>query len=118
MLRKFLFFQVFGSSFLIFSTLAGAVDFSGNIAAEALIFGQSGSSLEQLDSNLTLSFEPQWAGDWVDGDNSWSSKLFLRADDRDSERNHVDLRELYWLYLNGDSELRVGINTLFWGVTE
>jgi hypothetical protein len=118
MMRKFLFAPILGGSLLVCSTLAGAAEFSGNIAAEALFFGQSASSPEQLDSNLTLSFEPQLTGDWGDGDNSWSSKLFLRADDRDSERNHVDLRELYWLHLNGDSELRVGINTLFWGVTE
>lgn len=118
MMRKFLFPQILGGSLLVCSMLADAAEFSGNIAAEALFFGQSGSSPEQLNSNLTLSFEPQLTGDWGDGDNYWSSKLFLRADDKDSERNHVDVRELYWLHLNGDSELRVGINTLFWGVTE
>lgn len=106
------------ANLLVCSTLASGVEFSGNIAAEAFVFGQSGSSLEQFDENLTLSFEPQWTGDWGDGDDSWSTKLFLRADDKDSERNHVDLRELYWLHLSGDSELRVGVNTLFWGVTE
>lgn len=98
-------------------TLASAVEFSGNIAAEAFVFGQSGSSSEQFRENLTLSFEPQLTGDWSD-DDSWSTKLFLRADDKDSERNHADLREFYWLHLSGDSELRIGVNTLFWGVTE
>lgn len=102
---------------LVCSTLVSAVEFSGNIAAEAFIFGQSGSDSEQFDKNLTLSFEPQLTGDWG-VDDSWSSKIFLRADDKDSERNHADLRELYWLHLSGDSELRVGVNTLFWGVTE
>jgi hypothetical protein len=117
MIRIFLFAPLLGGILLVCSTLASGVDFSGNIAAETFIFGQSGSSSEQFDENLTLSFEPQLRGDWGD-DDSWSSKLFLRADDKDSERNHADLRELYWLHLNGDSELRVGVNTLFWGVTE
>ena len=112
MIKRFIF-----ANLLVCSTLASGVEFSGNVAAEAFIFGQSGSSSEQFDENLTLSFEPQWTGDWGD-DDSWRTKLFLRADGKDDQRNHADLRELYWLHLNGDSELRVGVNTLFWGVTE
>lgn len=62
------------------------------------------STLLEWSNYLTLSFEPQWTGDWDDGDNSWSAKIFLRADGKDSGRNHADLRELYWLRLSGDSE--------------
>lgn len=117
MIEKHLFTALLGGILLASSTLASGVELSGNIAAEAFVFGQSATSPEQFDENLTLSFQPQLTGDWSD-DDSWSAKLFLRADDKDSERNHADLRELYWLHLSGDSELRVGINTLFWGVTE
>ena len=102
----------------IASALAYGIEFSGNIAAEAFIFAQSGANPAQFDENLTLSFEPKWTGEWGEGGNSWSTKLFLRADNKDNERNHIDLREFYWLPLAGDSELRVGVNTLFWGVTE
>lgn len=101
-----------------YSGLVSGVDFSANVAAEAKFFSQSASGSDQLNDNLTVSLEPQWSGDWGDGDDSWSTKLFLRADNKDSERNHFDLREFYWLHLNGDSEFRLGINTLFWGVTE
>jgi hypothetical protein len=104
-------------SLWICSALAQGAEFSGNIAAEAFIFGQSANDPAQFDDNLTLSVEPRWRGEWGQ-DDSWSAKIFMRADDRDSERNHVDVREFNWLHLAGDNELRVGINTLFWGVTE
>ena len=95
-----------------------AQEFSGNIAVEALSFSQPGQVPEQLDENLTLSFEPRWVGDWNDGDDAWSAELFLRADNKDAGRQHADIRELLWLRVDGDNEWRVGINTMFWGVTE
>jgi hypothetical protein len=42
----------------------------------------------------------------------------MRAGSKDDNRNHFDIRELLWLHLSGDSEWRVGVNTMFWGVTE
>ncbi len=103
--------------------LAGIVapveaDFSGNVAVEALLFAEQGKFPEQLDDNLTLSFQPKWSGEWNDGDDSWSTELFMRADNKDKNRNHADIRELMWLHLQDDNEWRVGINTMFWGVTE
>ncbi len=95
-----------------------AQEFSGNIAVEALSFSQPGQFPDQMDDNLTMSFEPRWAGDWNDGDDSWSTEFFLRADNKDAGRQHADIRELLWLHLDGDNEWRVGINTMFWGVTE
>ena len=95
-----------------------AQEFSGNIAVEALSFSQPGQFPGQMDDNLTLSFEPRWVGEWNDGDDSWSTELFLRADNKDAGRQHADIRELLWLRLDGDNEWRVGINTMFWGVTE
>ena len=98
--------------------LTAAQAFSGNIAVESLSFSQPGRFPEQMDDNLTLSFEPRWTGDWSDGDDSWSAEIFLRADNKDEGREHADIRELMWLRVDGDNEWRVGINTMFWGVTE
>ena len=100
-----------------FADLAQA-DFSGNVAVEAFLFPQEGQFDQQFDNNLTLSFKPKWTGDWNDGDDSWSAEFFMRADDKDDERNHADIRELLWLKVDGDNEWRVGINTMFWGVVE
>ena len=47
---------------------------------------------------------------------------FFRYDNADSRRTHADLREAYFLLFgeigNGEWELRVGIDQVFWGVTE
>lgn len=103
---------------LIWPFVSGAQEFSGNIAVEAISFPNPGQFPDQMDDNLTLSFKPKWTGDWNDGDDSWSAELFMRADNKDDGRQHADIRELYWLRVDGDNEWRVGINTMFWGVTE
>jgi len=95
-----------------------AAEFSGNVAAEAAIFSDSAQFDDQFDENLTFSFKPKWDGEWNDGDDLWSLELFLRADDQDAGREHADIREALWLHVDGDNEWRLGINTMFWGVTE
>lgn len=97
---------------------AAVAEFSGNVALEALLFSEEAQLENQFDENLTLSFQPKWYGEWNGGDDSWGAELIFRADDKDDERNHADIRELMWLHLDGDNEWRVGINTMFWGVTE
>ena len=95
-----------------------AAEFSGNIAVEGQVFSEEPQFEEQFDENLTLSFQPKWGGRWNEGDDLWSVELFVRADSRDAGREHADLREALWLHIDRDSEWRVGINTMFWGVTE
>ena len=92
--------------------------FSGNIAVETLNFRESGQFEDQIDDNFSLSFEPRWEGESNDGDDLWSAELFMRAEDKDTGREHGDIRELLWLHIDGDNEWRVGINTMSWGVTE
>jgi hypothetical protein len=95
-----------------------AAEFSGNVAVEGQHFSEDPQFEDQFDDNLTLSFQPQWDGDWNDGDDLWSIELFMRADRKDAGREHADIREALWLHIERDSEWRVGINTMFWGVTE
>jgi len=101
-----------------FISSINAAEFSGNVAAEAFLFAEEGQFDEQFDNNLTLSLKPKWFSDWNEGDDSWGVEIFLRADNKDDERNHADIRELLWLHIDGDNEWRVGINTMFWGVVE
>lgn len=103
---------------LLFASVNTAAEFSGNVSVEGLYFPESGQFDDQMDENLTASFEPRWDGEWSDGDDLWSVELFLRADNKDDGREHADIRELLWLHIDGDNEWRVGINTMFWGVTE
>jgi len=103
---------------LLLISFNGFAEFSGNVAVESIHFSEPAKFENQFDHNTTLSFEPKWDGEWNDGDDLWSMELFMRADSKDSEREHADIRELLWLHLDGDNEWRVGINTMFWGVTE
>ena len=103
---------------LAWPVISGAQEFSGNIAVEALNFSQPGQFPDQMDNNLTFSFKPKWSGGWNDGDDSWSAEFFLRADTKDAGREHADIRELLWLRVADNNEWRIGINTMFWGVTE
>ena len=95
-----------------------SAEFSGNVAIETQYYSESAQFDDQFDDNVTLSFKPKWDGEWNDGDDLWSLEFFLRADDKDGGRQHADVREALWLHVDGDNEWRVGINTMFWGVTE
>ena len=95
-----------------------AVELSGNVAAELQLFPQSAQFEGQLDENLTMSFKPKMTYAWNKGNDELAVELFLRADDKDDERQHADIRELKWLHVAGNHEWRVGIDTVFWGVTE
>jgi hypothetical protein len=103
---------------LSWSLLSAAQDYSGNLAVEGITFPKTAKFPEQLSDDLSLSFKPRVVGDWNQGDDLWSVELFMRAGSKDDNRNHFDIRELLWLHLSGDSEWRVGVNTMFWGVTE
>lgn len=103
---------------VVWPLITVAQEFSGNIAAEAISFSQPGQFPNQMDDNLTFSFKPKWTGEWNDGDDAWSAEFFVRADNKDEGREHIDIRELLWLRVDGDNEWRIGINTMFWGVTE
>lgn len=43
---------------------------------------------------------------------------FVRLDARDSQRNLVDIRDLSWIHVANNYELRSGIRQVYWGVTE
>jgi hypothetical protein len=95
-----------------------SAEYSGNVAIETQHYSESAQFDDQFDDNVTLSLQPKWDGEWNDGDDLWSLEFFLRADNKDAGREHADVREALWLHVDGDSEWRVGINTMFWGVTE
>jgi hypothetical protein len=97
---------------------AAALKFSGNVAVEELAFTQDARYQEQMDDNLTLSLQPKFSHEWNNRDDLFSMELFYRFDNKDEEREHADIRELKWLHVNGDYEWRIGVDTVFWGVTE
>lgn len=94
------------------------VEFSGKIDLEATVFSESASQAQQKDHNLSVLIQPQWV--WQDDaqNNLVQFSPMLRIDQHDGERSHGDIRELYWIYVQENWELRTGLRKEFWGVTE
>ncbi len=77
--------------------------------------------------------DPQWPGQFSGrqasvaiesefrakvGEGKFSFIPFYRHDEHDDERSHFDIRELHWQTQFDDWDVLIGINSLFWGVTE
>jgi len=103
---------------LLIAPVASALEWSGNVALEARIYPQSAQFTGQQDDSLSLSLQPKLAHSWNQGTDQFAAELFLRADPENDNRQHADIRELKWLHVAGNDEWRVGIDSVFWGVTE
>jgi len=73
--------------------------------------GQNSSSTQ---SSLASTVEFRWRHE----DTRASVIPYLRWDDTDDERSLIDLREGYWASEGEVHEILVGVNTVFWGVSE
>jgi len=94
-----------------------AVEFSGNITLETKLFTESAAFTGQHGNNSSISFQPEFYHEYPDG-SSFTFVPFVRADENDAERSHGDIRELTWVSIGENSEWRIGIRKVFWGVTE
>lgn len=99
--------------------LADNVDISGQLALELREFPESSAydgQFNGLQSSVFLESEFFWEGD----SRKKQVKVvpFIRLDAKDEKRSHIDLREAYWRSIDGDWEFLIGINRIFWGVTE
>ncbi|OUS29420.1 hypothetical protein A9Q99_10010 [Gammaproteobacteria bacterium 45_16_T64] len=74
-------------------------------------FGQSRSA-------LSFSAQAEYYTDWNDGVDSFTFTPFMRIDQIDDERTHLDLREAYWGHVSDNWETKVGFTRVFWGRTE
>ncbi|MCY4357845.1 MAG: hypothetical protein OXD01_10045 [Gammaproteobacteria bacterium] len=96
-------------------------DLAGDLTLETRHSPESGLYPGQTSSASGFSLTPRL---YFENAQGWSFNLtpFLRIDHVDSERTHMDLRQAYFLMFGdiGDDqwELRLGIDQVFWGVTE
>ena len=98
---------------------AAEVRISGFAAADVRYFPESPQFPGQYSgAEASLILNPEFRLKTDDGRHRFSLIPFLRLAGRDDERTHWDLREAYWLYLGREWELLVGLNKVFWGVTE
>ena len=92
---------------------------SGKVTGELRGFADEGQfSGQDYLAGVSATVEPEFFWEWNNGDDSLTFKPFLRVDQRDDERTHGDIRELSWVHVGDDWELRTGIRKVFWGVTE
>jgi len=107
---------------ILLQPLTGAAtdyDFSGKVGIEQRIFVEEGQYSGQLEHTQISAFiEPEFYWAWNGGGDSLTFKSFYRQDEFDSARSHFDIRELSYVHVSNDWELRAGIRKEFWGVTE
>ncbi|GAB5380367.1 MAG: hypothetical protein Alis3KO_10190 [Aliiglaciecola sp.] len=97
---------------------AKEVDVSGTAAIEQRYFLQDALYPEQERANVSVFAQVEIYTEFNDGNDSILFKPFYRQDQNDSDRSHGDIRELIWLHVGDDWELRTGIGKVFWGQTE
>jgi hypothetical protein len=93
--------------------------FSGSTQLEARFFPQTPSLPSQYERyGLSLALLPEYSNSWAGGQHKLTFQPFVRLDQRDTARSHVDVRELSWSAALGDLELKLGVARVFWGVLE
>jgi hypothetical protein len=94
-----------------------AAELSGYVGLEGRLFFHKEMFEEQEKDNGSVVIEPEFYHEWNSG-HSFTFVPFYRCDSADSRRSHFDIRELNYLWLEEDWELRLGISKVFWGTTE
>ncbi len=95
-----------------------AIQLSGYVGGEHRYFMQDSRGAANYRNNLSLAFEPEFYYPIQDSDSSLRFTAFYRYDDHDNERTHADIRELKWHSVHDTWELTLGVDRVFWGVTE
>jgi AMIN domain len=91
---------------------------SGSIGLQSRAFLNDPNFDEQDDNAVSIALEPEYYRDRAQGSQRVALRGFARVDASDSERTHVDLRELYWQIEKERLLFKVGLDVVFWGVTE
>lgn len=100
-------------------SLLSAGEWSGYVTAETRLFEHSPLLQEQEDgASAAIILEPEFYTEWEDGDRAFEITPYVRLDSHDSERDLFDLREMSYLIVSGDWEIRFGVSKVFWGVAE
>lgn len=109
-----------GAAALIAASPAAGWEISGGVEAELRAFPQAPAYAFQNDARLqpSLSFDARLSHDWNGGADRIVIAPFLRWGNNGDGRDHVDLREAYWLHQGEGWSVTLGLDKVFWGVTE
>jgi len=106
-----------GIIYIIHTSPLTAHELSGFVAVEQRLFFHDPLFPDQKHNNGSFALQPEYYHEWETG-SSFILVPFARFDSQDSERTHFDIRELNYLWLTDNWEMRMGIGKVFWGVTE
>lgn len=84
---------------------------------EQRLFGSSGLQ-QAAKSHALLSYRGQWSYEDASRRHNLNFEPYLRWHQHDSDSHLIDLQQAYWRYVGTDWEIKAGIDTVFWGVTE
>ncbi len=114
--RGILFLLIVAGFFAAASTTQ-AHELTGFVGAETRLYPNSARYIGQEDHSVSLVFKPEYYHEF-EGGSSFTFVPFYRLNSADQERTHFDIRELTFLWLQDDFELRLGVRKVFWGTTE
>lgn len=97
---------------------AASQEWRAEVSAELRAFTESPVDTRQHGANLSLSAEVEYHNAWDDGRHALTVRPFVRVDQHDDKRTHADLREAVWTFHDRGFEVRLGVDKVFWGVTE
>ncbi len=92
-------------------------EFELELEAEYRYFLDEAQFSGQKDHYPSFAIRPDYSLEWNKGYESINFTGFFRLD-RDDERTHWDIRELYYQKAKGNWELSVGLKKIYWGVAE
>lgn len=109
----------------IFASLLGLVaaaqataEFSGEATAEARWFVHATPDPRQDQADRSITATLDYFRDWDKTRQRFAVSLRGRVDSDDGERSKWELDELYWRYQWRRASISVGVDRVFWGVTE
>ncbi|MBI1260911.1 MAG: hypothetical protein GC184_04235 [Rhizobiales bacterium] len=93
-------------------------EMSGYVEPELRLFTANASQTRQRDVDASIAGEVTIKYFWDNNDQSLIVTPFARIATRDNHRSHWDMREARYNLYRGNWELGLGIDKVFWGVTE
>ncbi|MEO1030566.1 MAG: hypothetical protein AAFX55_04135 [Bacteroidota bacterium] len=125
MSKLLLIFQRFSLSLLLSSgytlaqerSSAASHEFELEVQSEYRYFTDDPQFDGQKDHFLSIAVIPEYNIEWNKGYESINFTGFFRLD-RDDNRTHWDVRELYYQKAKNNWEFSAGLKKIFWGVTE
>ncbi|MFC4700170.1 hypothetical protein ACFO4O_08390 [Glaciecola siphonariae] len=109
--------NVLGVSILLLASSSVYAEFSGGVSLQQRVFLEDAAYTNQTNSQVSFAINPKYETS-VGDSGFFTFSAFARADQRDDERTHFDVREALFAQYFDNWEIRAGIGKVFWGQTE